>query len=120
MTTGAAAEAVGVAHATLLLWLQNGDVRPAYQTGGGHYRWYLDDLRQQVDAMLRRRRPDQQPEPQAEPEPAPAAAKRTPVPPAVRLPQDKRTRLKASDPHESAQVEPRPGLGPKRIGEQSR
>jgi DNA-binding GntR family transcriptional regulator len=52
----------------------------------------------------------------AAPEPAPAAAKRTR---AVRLPPDKRTRLKASDPAESAQVEPRPGLGPKRIGEQS-
>lgn len=46
--TGAAAEALGVAHSTLARWWHDGIVTPAVVTIGGHARWDLADLREQL------------------------------------------------------------------------
>ena len=51
MTTGKAAEALGVSLTTLQRWAHQGLVTPALRTAGGHFRWDLDDLRGQLRAM---------------------------------------------------------------------
>ena len=55
ISTGDAATALGVTRQTLINWLEDGDVTAAGRTGGGHYRWHLDELRVQVAAMIERR-----------------------------------------------------------------
>lgn len=49
MTTGEAAEAIGVSLTTLQRWAHEGLVTPVRRTRGGHYRWDLDDLKRQLD-----------------------------------------------------------------------
>jgi predicted site-specific integrase-resolvase len=49
--TGVAADAIGVAHSTLARWWKDGDVTPALVTAGGHARWDVADLREQLRAM---------------------------------------------------------------------
>jgi excisionase family DNA binding protein len=51
VTTGKAAEALGVSLTTLQRWAHQGLVTPALRTAGGHFRWDLDDLRGQLRAM---------------------------------------------------------------------
>ena len=51
MTTGQAADALGVSAVTLQRWAHAGHVTPAYRTPGGHFRWQLDGsggLREQL------------------------------------------------------------------------
>jgi excisionase family DNA binding protein len=51
VTTGKAAEALGVSLTTLQRWAHQGLVTPALRTAGGHFRWDLEDLRGQLRAM---------------------------------------------------------------------
>jgi excisionase family DNA binding protein len=51
VTTGKAADALGVSLTTLQRWAHQGLVTPALRTAGGHFRWDLDDLRGQLRAM---------------------------------------------------------------------
>lgn len=51
LTTAAAARSLGVAPGTLTRWRSEGRVRPASVTAGGHARWDLDDLTQQIDSI---------------------------------------------------------------------
>lgn len=48
VTTGKAAAALGVDPATLWRWQQSGRIRPSWVTPGGHARWNVDELRQQL------------------------------------------------------------------------
>jgi excisionase family DNA binding protein len=50
VTTGQAAEAIGVGLSTLQRWAHDGLVKPAYRTPGprGQFRWDIDDLRRQL------------------------------------------------------------------------
>lgn len=48
VSTGEAARAVGVHVRTLQQWAQQGLVKPAGYTAGGHARWDVDDLLQQL------------------------------------------------------------------------
>ena len=65
MTTGKAAEALGVSLTTLQRWAHQGLVTPALRTAGGHFRWDLDDLRAQLRAMDQTAQHDStKPEPQ--------------------------------------------------------
>ena len=50
LTTGEAARALNVNPTTLQRWVRNYGIRPAVVTGGGHFRWDLDDLRRQLQA----------------------------------------------------------------------
>lgn len=50
VTTGVAADAIGVAHNTLYEWWKTGAVTPVLVTPGGHARWDLDDLKAQLRA----------------------------------------------------------------------
>lgn len=50
VTTGKAAEALGVSPVTLQRWAHAGLVKPAHRTAGGHFRWDVDDLRRQLGA----------------------------------------------------------------------
>jgi DNA-binding transcriptional MerR regulator len=51
--TGDAAKAIGVAHSTLARWWKEGLVTPALVTPGGHARWHVEDLREQLRARRR-------------------------------------------------------------------
>lgn len=48
VTTGKAARELGIGLATLQRWAHEGTVTAAYRTPGGHFRWDLDDLRNQL------------------------------------------------------------------------
>jgi predicted site-specific integrase-resolvase len=51
--TGDAAKAIGVGHSTLARWWQEGAVTPTLVTPGGHARWNIEDLREQLRAKRR-------------------------------------------------------------------
>jgi DNA-binding transcriptional MerR regulator len=53
ITTGVAAHEVGVSTATLTRWAAAGLITPAERTAGGHYRWDLPVLREQVRRLGR-------------------------------------------------------------------
>jgi excisionase family DNA binding protein len=53
VTTTEAARALGVSPRTLAGWAADGKVTPALQTAGGHYRWDVTELRQQLRDMPR-------------------------------------------------------------------
>jgi predicted site-specific integrase-resolvase len=55
VATGVAAEAIGIAHSTLSRWWKDGYVTPTVVTPGGHARWDIDDLREQLRARRRER-----------------------------------------------------------------
>lgn len=48
VTTGVAAAEIGVAQFTLQRWWKGGIVTPALVTPGGHARWDLDELKEQL------------------------------------------------------------------------
>jgi DNA-binding transcriptional MerR regulator len=48
LPTGEAARAVGVSPRTLQRWVREGLVKPTQLTAGGHHRWAVDDLREQI------------------------------------------------------------------------
>jgi excisionase family DNA binding protein len=48
VSTGEAAKVVGVHVRTLQAWAKDGVVRPALVTPGGHQRWDVEDLLQQL------------------------------------------------------------------------
>jgi predicted site-specific integrase-resolvase len=52
--TGVAAQAIGVDRGTLVRWWHDGVVKPAMVTPGGHARWDLDDLLQQLRDLRQR------------------------------------------------------------------
>ena len=51
VTTGEAARAIGVAPTTLQRWVNAGRLTPTERTLGGHLRWDLDQLRQQIQTI---------------------------------------------------------------------
>lgn len=51
--TGIAAKAIGVSRGTLARWWSEGTVAPALVTPGGHARWDIEDLREQLRALRR-------------------------------------------------------------------
>lgn len=53
LSTGAAAAAFGVSRGTLARWWAEGIVTPALITPGGHARWDIEDLREQLRAIRR-------------------------------------------------------------------
>lgn len=46
--TSEAADYIGISTQTLARWVREGWLRPSLTTKGGHYRWDLDDLAEQV------------------------------------------------------------------------
>jgi len=58
VATGVAAKAIGVAHSTLARWWAEGKVTPTYVTPGGHARWHVEALREQLRAQRRGASPD--------------------------------------------------------------
>lgn len=48
LSTREAAEALRIDRSTLSRWIKRYGLRPADTTLGGHHRWDLDDLRQQL------------------------------------------------------------------------
>lgn len=48
VTTGRAAEAVGVNARSLARWAQKGLVKPSIRTPGGHPMWDVEELRKQL------------------------------------------------------------------------
>lgn len=56
VTTGVAARELGVGLSTLHRWVRKNLVRPTFRTAGGHLRWDLDDLREQLRSLPRETR----------------------------------------------------------------
>ncbi len=57
LSTSQAARAVGVSPRSLARWVQDGDLEPHMVTVGGHYRWNVERLRQELaELALRRKR----------------------------------------------------------------
>ena len=48
VTTAEAAKTLGVSNRTLARWTQDGRLTPTSTTLGGHYRWNVDELREQI------------------------------------------------------------------------
>jgi predicted site-specific integrase-resolvase len=54
--TGEAATAVGIARSTLWRHIQEGKVTPTLYTAGGHARFDIDDLKEQLRRLAEERR----------------------------------------------------------------
>ena len=54
VTTGQAARAVGIDPSTLARWARDGKVSPDLVTAGGHMRWDVDRLRDQLRKLRQR------------------------------------------------------------------
>jgi 8-oxo-dGTP pyrophosphatase MutT (NUDIX family) len=74
VTTGAAAKALGVSLTSLHRWAHAGLVTPAQRTPGGHFRWDLEALRNQLSVIPPAAAGEPVPEPSTKPEPAPVVA----------------------------------------------
>jgi len=74
VTTGVAADALSVSLTTLQRWAHAGLVTPALRTPGGHFRWDLDDLREQLRANPPSAPGEPMTEPATTPEPQPVVA----------------------------------------------
>ncbi len=48
LTSGEAADEIGISRASLQRWAREGKVQPVMTTPGGQYRWELTDLRRQL------------------------------------------------------------------------
>lgn len=48
LTSGEAAEEIGISRASLQRWARDGKVTPTLTTPGGQYRWRIEDLRVQL------------------------------------------------------------------------
>lgn len=48
LTSGEAADEIGISRASLQRWARDGQVKPAMTTPGGQYRWRMSDLRRQL------------------------------------------------------------------------
>ena len=48
LTSGEAADQIGVSRGSLQRWARDGRVKPTLVTPGGQYRWEIEDLRRQL------------------------------------------------------------------------
>jgi len=58
VATGEAARALSVSVQTLQRWVRDGIVTPTATTAGGHHRWDIEDLREQVRIAAQQRAQD--------------------------------------------------------------
>ena len=58
VATGEAARALSVSVQTLQRWVRDGIVTPTATTAGGHHRWDIEDLREQVRLAAQQRAQD--------------------------------------------------------------
>ena len=58
VATGEAARALSVSVQTLQRWVREGIVIPTATTAGGHHRWDIEDLREQVRTAAQQRAQD--------------------------------------------------------------
>lgn len=58
VSTGEAAKAIGVDRRTLQRWAAEGAVEPALVTNGGHQRWDVEDLKEQLRRNRRKAEED--------------------------------------------------------------
>jgi DNA-binding transcriptional MerR regulator len=58
VATGEAARALSVSVQTLQRWVRDGIVTPTATTAGGHHRWDIADLREQVRLAAQQRTQD--------------------------------------------------------------
>lgn len=59
VTTGQAADALGVSVRAMQMWVKKGLIEPDHRTPGGHMRWDVDRLREELrNPSLHRRGED--------------------------------------------------------------
>jgi DNA-binding transcriptional MerR regulator len=51
VSTGKAADAVGVSHRSLLYWVSKGWIRPTWRSPSGRYMWSVEHLESQLAKM---------------------------------------------------------------------
>lgn len=51
VSTGELAEELGISPRTVARYVRSGLLRPTETTLGGHYRWDLDDVREQIKQL---------------------------------------------------------------------
>jgi excisionase family DNA binding protein len=51
LTSSEAARALGLGKSTITRYVREGKIKPTWATPGGHARWRLDDLRNQLDSL---------------------------------------------------------------------
>jgi excisionase family DNA binding protein len=54
LTTGEVAKRLGVSGAAVLKWMAQGLITPEFTSPGGHHRWILEDVREQLRAARKR------------------------------------------------------------------
>ncbi len=63
ITTGELARALDVPPGAVRKWARDGLITPALVTGGGHYRWDVDQVRAQLRDLNERRQREQDHQP---------------------------------------------------------
>ena len=54
VSTGEAARELGISARSLARWAHDGQITPEMTTPGGHHRWNMDSLREQLRALRKR------------------------------------------------------------------
>ncbi|GAA1303807.1 helix-turn-helix domain-containing protein [Pseudonocardia xinjiangensis] len=54
LTTGELAKLLGVSPGAILKWTRSGLIIPTWSTPGGHHRWRLGDVQEQLRAARKR------------------------------------------------------------------
>ncbi|MBA8824581.1 DNA-binding transcriptional MerR regulator [Saccharopolyspora lacisalsi] len=56
LTSGQLARELGISHQSITNYARNGQLEPTLVTPGGHYRWDLEDVKQQLRTKDQQRR----------------------------------------------------------------
>ncbi|WP_308283065.1 MerR family DNA-binding transcriptional regulator [Pseudonocardia nigra] len=54
LTSGELARELGISHSAILKWAREGLITPEWTTPGGHHRWDLEKVRQQLREQRQR------------------------------------------------------------------
>jgi hypothetical protein len=60
LTTGEVARALRISRGAVLKWAVEGYLVPTLTTAGGHHRWDLEDVREQIREMNRKQREERE------------------------------------------------------------
>jgi DNA-binding transcriptional MerR regulator len=59
VSTGELARALGLSISSIKRYISQGKITPELRSGGGHYRWRVEDVRRQLRELAEQRRRDE-------------------------------------------------------------